>query len=166
MKQFPSALVEKIASILNIFMIRNIINSILTVIALLTLPGCDSSDWDDMPEQIQIFVDKYFNDTDIESFSDRNGRYVVVIRNGAAMTFGTDYEWITVDGRGNTLPSVLISDQLPQKLYDYLLNLEAVSHVYVIDRDFRTIRVQLTDTSLSYNRQTEEITYSTSSSDN
>lgn len=141
-------------------MVRNIIHSILTVIALLTLSGCDSSDWDDMPEQIQIFVDKYFNDTNIESFSDRNGRYVVVIRNSAALTFGTDYEWITVDGRGNTLPAILISDQLPQKLYDYLSNLEAVSHVYAIDRDFRTIKVKLADTSLSYNRQTEEITYS------
>ena len=132
------------------------------LIALLIATGmssCTSSEWDSMPEKIQIFIDKYFNSTDIESYNETNGHYVVVIRNGSVLTFDSNYSWISIDGRGGVLPQLLISDQLPEKLYNFLLNMEETNQVYELEKSAAKIKVKLRDSYVEYDISTQTITY-------
>lgn len=137
---------------------------ILPALLVLGLTSCSDSEWDDLPGEIRSFIDQYFNSTDISDFSESNGHYLVVIKNGSALTFDSNYSWTVIDGRGGVLPAILVSDQLPSVLYDFLVNLEATDGVYELERDFRTITVKLSDTDVLYNRQTSEITYPSASS--
>lgn len=132
---------------------------LLALLGTIGLSSCSSSEWDSMPERIQIFIDKYFNSTDIESYNESNGHYVVVIRNGSVLTFDSNYSWVTIDGRGGVLPQLLISDQLPEKLYNFLYNMEVTGQVYELEKTPTTIRVKLADTYLEYNISTESISY-------
>ena len=132
---------------------------LLAVLSAAGISSCTTSEWDSMPERIQIFIDKYFNSTNIESFSESNGHYVVVIRNGCALTFDSNYSWTIIDGRGGTLPQLLISDQLPEKLYNFLFNMEVTNRVYELDKTSTKISVKLTDTYVEYDISSQTVSY-------
>jgi len=123
------------------------------------LSGCDSEEWDSMPQEIQKFVVKYYPGSIIESYSDDASGYHVDIKDGASLTFSTPSSWQSVNGNGVVLPSMLIEDEMPPALYRYLLETEAVSSVYMATRDARVYRLRMFDSELSYDISTGRVSY-------
>ena len=132
---------------------------LLLIVVTVSAAACNDSQWDELPAPIAQFIDRYFNSTDIESYTDSGSSHIVVIKNGSRLTFDSEYEWTMIDGRGGTLPQILISDQLPEALYGFLVNLEATDGVYSLSRTAYTITVQLQDTDVVYDRRSGSITY-------
>lgn len=73
------------------------------------------------------------------------------------MIFDSSYSWTTIDGEGATLPQVLLFDELPPALYEYLESTENLTSVYRLDRNSRQYDVGLFDTALTYTIATGEI---------
>ncbi|MDE6460040.1 MAG: hypothetical protein K2K52_04300 [Paramuribaculum sp.] len=78
-----------------------------------------------------------------------------------SVTFNSSNSWIDVNGNGSVLPSILLYDQLPQKLYNYLLETESTEGVYRISRNSRSYHVELKDTYVDYDIKTGKIDYPT-----
>lgn len=114
--------------------------------------ACQSSDnYGELPRPVAQFVSRYWPDPDIESYTMPSaGKYVVVIRNSATLTFGPDYSWTEINGNGLPLPEVLVYDQLPAKVYEYILTASAASSVFVIGRTPRSYTVTLLDSTVEY----------------
>ncbi len=128
---------------------------------LMTVSCSDDGDgWDDMPPAISRFVSQYFPTQGIESVNELpDGGYRVKVNDSATLVFDSTPSWTSIDGNGSPLPALLIYDQLPQKLYDYLADTEQTSGVYSLSRDYKTYTVGLHDTTLIFNIQTGAITY-------
>lgn len=73
------------------------------------------------------------------------------------MIFDSSYAWSSIDGEGATLPQVLLFDELPPALYQYLEETESLNSVYRLDRDARQYEVGLFDSALTYTIATGEI---------
>lgn len=132
--------------------------ALLTIIAIITsLTGCNDSKWGDLPSSIANFVTEYFPSSSVESYSENNGQYYVKIKNGPSMIFDSSYAWSSIDGEGATLPQVLLFDELPPTLYQYLEETESLNSVYRLDRDARQYEVGLFDSALTYTIATGEI---------
>lgn len=132
-----------------------VILCIITII--IPLAACTDSKWGDLPSSIANFVTEYFPSTAVESYSENNGQYYVKIKNGPSMIFDNSYAWSSIDGEGATLPQVLLFDELPPALYQYLEETESLNSVYRLDRDARQYEVGLFDTALTYIIATGEI---------
>lgn len=132
---------------------------LMFLIPVATFTGCQSSDaWDSLPDPIARFVAQYFPNTGVSSYSANDGSYHVKLSGAPALTFDSDYHWTDINGRGNTLPEVLLFDQLPPALYNYLSETERLDRVYSMSRDKHTYAVVTTDTGLNYNIDTGRIT--------
>lgn len=132
---------------------------LIAMMAALTLTSCGSSPWDEMSSSVANFVDTYFNEGEVESVTDSGTSVIVTIKNGAQLTFNSENEWTDINGRGGTLPAMLITDQLPDKVVDYLKEMELVGSVYRITRSWHLLRVDLVDSYFTYDDQTGAITY-------
>lgn len=120
----------------------------------------DGDGWDDMPPAISRFVSQYFPTQGIQSADQLpDGGYRVKVNDGATLVFDSTPSWTSISGNGSPLPAVLIYDQLPQKLYDYLADTEQTAAVYSLARDYKTYTVGLHDTTVIFNIQTGAITY-------
>ncbi len=138
---------------------RPLIIIILAILIPVAFTGCQSSDaWDSLPDPIARFVAQYFPNTGVSSYSANDGSYHVKLSSAPALTFDSDYQWTDINGRGNTLPEVLLFDQLPPALYNYLSETERLDRVYSMSRDKHTYAVVTTDTDLTYNIDTGRIT--------
>lgn len=138
---------------------RPIINILLSLIAAVALVACHSNDlWDSLPEPIARFVSQYFPNTAVSDYSATDGNYHVKLSGAPSLTFDSNYEWTDINGRGNTLPEVLLFDRLPPALYNYLSETERLDRVYSMSRDAHTYTVVTSDTTLSYNIDTGRIT--------
>lgn len=140
---------------------NNRILALASTIILCILAGCSSTLWDELPEPVATFVDKYFPATEISEAQTTADGFTVDIKSGPAMTFGAapDYPWSDINGRGATLPVMLVTDQLPPVVTDYLREMEMTAGVYRIRRTWRVYRVDLLDDYLTYDIQTAAITY-------
>lgn len=134
---------------------------IAVVLVVVCLSGCNSEEWDSMPQEIQKFVAKYYPGSIIESYSDDSSGYRVVIKDGATMVFSTPSSWQSVNGNGVVLPVLFVENEMPTALYRYLSETEAVGGVYVATRDARVYRLQMFDAELVYNISTEQVSYTT-----
>ncbi len=130
------------------------------VIALVTvLAGCSNNDlYDEMPRQIQMFISQYFPNSSLESFVSTDRTYRAIIKDGPGMTFNADCKWISVNGYGEVLPQVLLYDQLPPDLYQYLQETENTHNTFSISRNGDSYTVALLDYTLSYDIATGRIT--------
>lgn len=146
-------------------MARKTLFSIL--LACLVLPltsvlsGCSDSDselWGEMPKKIVDFVTQYFPNTQVDSYAESSSTYHVRLKDGPGMTFDKNMDWIAVNGYGMPLPQVLLFDQLPPALYNYLDETDNLDAVFSIERSKTTYTVVLLDSTLTYNIDTEEIT--------
>ena len=138
---------------------RSIIFIILLLVIPFTFTGCHNNDaWDSLPDPIARFVAQYFPTTAVTSYSTTAGSYHVVLSGAPSLTFDSDYQWTDINGRGNILPEVLLFDQLPPALYNYLSETQCLDRVYSMSRDKRSYTVVTTDTTLSYNIATGNIT--------
>lgn len=133
-------------------------SAILGLVSLLVLlSGCSDSKWGDLPSSISNFITEYFPSSAIESYSENDNEYYVKIKDGPSLIFDSSYSWTTIDGEGATLPQVLLYDELPPALYEYLQATESLTSVYRLDRNSRQYEVGLFDTAITYNIATGEI---------
>ena len=100
------------------------------IIALLMLMACSSSLWDDMPSSISSFVSTYYPMSGISAYNESDGVYYVKIKNGATITFDSNYQWLTINGNGQVLPQTFVEDKLEPKLVQYLMEMEQTDEVY------------------------------------
>lgn len=126
---------------------------------MVAVGACESTAWNELPADISTFVQRYFPSADVASYNTLSSGSVVQIRNGATITFNSNNAWTDVNGNGNVLPAMFITDELPESLVDYLEESEAISKVYRVTRDATICTVELHDTSVQYNYNTDKVTY-------
>lgn len=121
--------------------------------------ACSSNDlYDDMPRAIQSFISQYYPNSQLENVTSTDSGYVVEVKNGATIKFGLNYKWTEVNGNGNVLPSVLLFNDFPPDLYDYLQETENTNSVYKVIRNSTTYTVELLNMTLYYDIASGEIT--------
>lgn len=131
---------------------------LIAALMIFCLSSCHGSEWDDMPSQISEFVSKYFPAQEISEYGSTDDGYHVRIRNSAAITFNNNCNWLSINGYGGTLPQMLLFDELPPVLYEYLQETESLDGVYAVSRDTKVYFVRLLDSDLSYDMATDTIT--------
>lgn len=144
---------------------KGFVAAILLIFATLPwLAACDAEDGFNTPEQkIQQFVSQYYPGTPIDNESTlTDGEIQVVLKNSATILFDANGSWLSVDGNGVVLPSVLLFDQLPGKLYDYIEEMEATDGVYRIFRNSTIYTVTFLDSAIQYEIASGSISYITS----
>lgn len=138
---------------------KKIFLSIFTVV-LTMLYSCQSSEiYNELPSSIESFISEYWPNPDIESFSvTADGGYTVTVKNAITASFDKDYSWTDINGDGMPLPQMFLSDQIPDKLYEYLESVSALNEVFRVSRSATTYDVTLLNSALEYNKSTGEIT--------
>jgi len=138
----------------------NRLSAILTSIAVIvTLTACSDSPWDDMPDAVSTFVDTYFNEGEVASATKTATGFVVTFKNGPQITFDNQDTWTDINGRGGTLPAMLITDQCPDRVVAYLQEMELTADVYCLQRSWHLFTVTLSDSYFTYDDQTDVLTY-------
>lgn len=121
--------------------------------------SCRHSDlWSEMPQEISSFITHYFPFQELQSFDKGSTTYHVRIDDGPGLTFDSECAWIAIDGYGMPLPQVLLFDQLPPKVYDYLQETEQVNSVFSMERDKTSYTLTLLDDTLTYYIDSGELT--------
>ncbi len=140
---------KRLERYLNIFMIA---------LVAAGLARCSHSDlWNELPDKISYFISQYFPNSELNSVTETSDSYHVRINKGAGLTFDKDGSWTVIDGYGLPLPQVLLFDQLPPKLYDYLQETEQLNEVFSMQRDKVRYTLTLLDSDLIYDIASEEI---------
>lgn len=140
-------------------MTRNSLNFVFLIAIIVMMGACGNNVWDDLPEPIVKMVCEYFPGGEVASYVDTDNGSVVKIRNGAELTFDSDYQWVKVDGCGQTVPQQFLFDQLPREFYEYFEALESDSDVYCVSREGRNYTVELLDATVQYDGNTGTVTY-------
>lgn len=136
------------------------ISALLTSFAaIVMLAACGDSPWDDMPDSVATFVDTYFNEGEVESATKTATGFVVTFKNGPQITFDNQNAWTDINGRGGKLPAMLITDQCPARVVDYLKDMELTTDVYRLQRSWHLFTVTLSDSYFTYDDQTDVLTY-------
>ncbi len=130
-----------------------------SILAILVLGSCNNDTvWDDIPYPITKFISQYFPGQDASSFTSNDEIYHVKLKNGPGMTFNSKFNWTDINGYGERLPQVLLFDQLPPALYEYLQTGELQSDAISIERTTKQYIVVLIDTTVYFDIQTSKIT--------
>lgn len=133
-----------------------LIMSLSPLMALMT--ACkDNEPWNELPEKISEFINQYFPNSEIDSYSESAATYHVRITDGPGITFAKDYSWESINGYGMPLPQVLLFDQLPPAFYKYLEETNNLGEVFSLERDNTTYTVVLLDSVLVYDIESEQI---------
>ncbi len=111
-----------------------------------------------LPQPIAKFVSEYFPGMAVNSFTTGADGYHVRLSDGPGLTFDANYNWEVVDGYGMPLPQMLLFDQLPPKVYEYLQGTEALNGVFSVARTSTYYTVTLLDSTLRYTIRTGELT--------
>ncbi len=115
--------------------------------------GCsDDTLWNDLPETVSNFITRYFPGQGIESENWNNDEtvYTVKLKDSDLITFDKSLSWISVNGRGSTIPQMFLFDELPPALYEYIQSMEAVNGVYRVERTNSTITLELLNSTVIY----------------
>lgn len=133
---------------------------LLTLIGIVMFGACSEDVNDKLPQTISSFVNKYYPNSPVSSFSEsKGGEYTVVIRNGAVLQFNSDMAWTSINGNGVPLPPMMIMDECPDPLYRYIEEMERTSGVYALSRTDKIYRVEFLDTYITYTIATGQVTY-------
>lgn len=135
-------------------MTRKCVAGAVLMIFAMTVGGCGNDAWQDLPGPVFDFVTRYFPSSEIESYGNHDNVQTVWIKDGPTLYFNEGNAWIRIDGNGGTLPAMLIYDEVPEDLYTYLEELEAVGGVYDLSRDGTTYYVTLSDSTIEYDIET------------
>ena len=114
---------------------------------------------DDLPDDISSFSSQYFPGQRVSDYSESDDGKRMELANGATIIFNDDNDWVTIDGNGSRLPEVLVYDQLPPALFQYLEEMEAANSVYKLSRTSSIYIVTLDDTYITYDIDSGTITY-------
>ena len=130
----------------------------LLLLPLFAITACDHSDlWSKLPDNVQTFINKYFPNSELLSVAVNDKGCSVRIDNCPGMTFDADSQWTSVNGYGMPLPSVMLYDQLPEKLYNYLEETENLGSVFSMSRDKTAYELKLMNTDIKYDIATGEL---------
>lgn len=122
------------------------------------LSGCHHAElWEELPPDISSFISQYFPNSELNSYTHTGTTYHVRIDDGPGLTFDADYKWTDINGYGMPLPQVLLFDQLPPKIYDYLQETEQLNAVFALSRDSARYTLTLLDQTLTYDIATATI---------
>lgn len=143
---------------------RNRILGLALLFMVVLMGACNDHVWDELPTTVQSFISQYFPYGEVASYTEgKDGSVEVQMKNGPTLKFDSDMGWTSINGNGVPLPEVLLYNQLPSELYDYLSENEQTASVYVLTRTYDTIRVDLFDTYINYNIDSKTITYPSAS---
>lgn len=117
--------------------------------------------WDELPQEISEFITRYFPSSELQSYTNNAGSYHVRIDDGPGLTFGATYQWTDIEGYGMPLPQVLLFDELPPKIYQYLQETEQLNAVFAMRRDATRYTLTLLDNDLMYDIATGELSGTT-----
>lgn len=139
--------------------LKNAITGLMImVMAVIGLNACSSSvDPDNLPAPVRTFVLKYFQDQPIASWSDVNTNYQVNMKNGATLVFDPKGAWVAVNGNGSPLPEMMMRDELPAALFQYLEANGAAAGVYSMIRNAQTYKLTMRTTVITYTIATGDI---------
>ena len=132
---------------------------LLLLMCVLLVGACSNSVWDEVPSPITSFIEQYYPGSGVKSFTQNTDGYKVKITNGASLSFDTEYSWTFIDGNGVRLPEVLVYNQLPPALYNYLQGIEQQADVYDMNRDSAFYTLTMHDTVITYDIATGKISY-------
>ncbi len=132
---------------------------ILIALMGLAFASCTSDDdvWDNVPAKIAEFLNTYYPNSQLSSCEKTGSDWHVRVKDGVGITFNSQYEWTNIAGYGETLPQVLLFDELPPALYSYLEEVQALDGVYSLDRDSKQYVVGLSNTSVTYDIESGSI---------
>lgn len=135
-----------------------IIGIIIVLTALFT--ACSDEQYDSMPRSIQSFITQYWPNTAVEScdYNKTSDSWTIILKNGPTVSFDSAMSWTSVNGNGMPLPSDLLYDRLPPKLYDYLQSGSYTGQVFQISRDNLKYTVELLNSEIYYDIDSAEIT--------
>lgn len=123
----------------------------MVIVYALLAASCSNGDvWNDVPAKIATFINQYYPNSQLASCDKTGSDWHVRIKDGPGLTFDATYRWKVIAGYGETLPQVLLFDQLPPALYDYLEECEVLNGVYSLERDAAQYTVGLSNTSVTY----------------
>lgn len=133
--------------------------TLLLFIGTILLWACSSNEeYDNVPEPILTFITQYWPNPVIEVYSHPNdNRYEVGIKNGPTLDFNGNYEWIQIDGDGMELPQILLYDELPSPLYEYLESGEYLNEVMEMERSSTRYYLDLLNSYITYDISTSQI---------
>lgn len=116
------------------------------------LTACDNDDnpWNNVPDNISEFIDRYYPNSALESATDTDGVYHIRLKNGPGMTFNADGSWTDINGYGMPIVQVFLFDQLPPKLYNYLQETQQLNSVFSITRNNDYYTLDLLESSLRF----------------
>lgn len=144
-------------------MVMKKISNLLSLVVLgmiVVLGACSSDASEELPSAVSQFTTQYFPGIGVKSYNElSDGGCVVQLSGGPTLRFDSDYKWIDIDGNGVKLPQVLMYDQLPTELYEYLQATEQQTDVYVLKRDKYFYKLTMLDTVLTYDIATGKVTY-------
>ena len=101
---------------------------------------------------------QYYPNSEVQSYTHNAGVYHVRLDDGPGLTFDSSYEWTDIDGYGMPLPQVLLFDQLPPKIYQYLQETGQLNAVFAVRRDSTEYALTLLDQNLRYDIASGELT--------
>lgn len=127
---------------------------------LVVLGACSSDVSEELPTAVSRFITEYFPGLGVKSYQQLNdGGCTVQLSGGPTLTFDSDDLWLDIDGNGSVLPRVLMYDQLPPSLYEYIQGTEQQDEVYEVKRDRYYYKLTMLDTVITYDIVTGKITY-------
>lgn len=143
----------------SLYYIRIVLAGVMLSVLAWIAAGCSHSDlWDEVPGPVAEFINQYFPYSQLNSFTETSTGYHVRIQDGPGMTFDATYAWVAVDGYGMPLPQVMLFDQLPPRLYDYIQETDQLNGVFSMERNADYYVLTLLDNSLKYTIDTGEMT--------
>ena len=131
---------------------RRLYAALLLAVAMAAVfPSCHKNGlWDELPGSISSFIVQYYPGSDISSYSYGSGGYNVRLKDGPGMIFDKDYNWVSINGYGIPLPELLLFDQFPPGLYEYLQETEQLDSVFSVSRSKGHYTLSLLASTLGY----------------
>lgn len=119
------------------------------------------------PFAVTSFADQFFNGRGYSTSEIDTDLYRLKINSGPEMTLkviennvlaNVYCAMLSYNGNGETMSQYLAQNQLPEKLYDYIVGLEMIGDIYNMNTVNNIITVELLDTIVKYNSSTGNIT--------
>jgi len=134
--------------------------SLIVLGMIIVFGACSNDASEELPSAVSQFITQYFPGMSVKSYNvlSDNG-CVVQLASGPTLRFDSENQWMDIDGNGARLPQVLMYDQLPTELYEYLQATEQQADVYVMKRDKYYYKLTMLDTVLTYDIATGKVTY-------
>lgn len=139
--------------------------AIFAILMTVALTACQNNVFDDMPQKIQDFVSQYYPDSKISNYFYNGKTYTVDVTGGPTLIFDSQQSWTSINGNGMPVPDMLLYDQIPTPLYEYLQQTSALGKVFAVQRDDKQYTLQLLSIKLTYDIATAKITTETTTTD-